>query len=260
MKEVPLPKSFLDFADALRMLAKSSLDATEIVTKWYALMDTTTPDVVTITVNGVTREVDNLAKMRKDFESGLSVDNPVVKGIRFVAPQTQGSTGATGSHGLYWNTAGENPYVDDIGWVGIFRDVYNDFRSVCMPDKEEVHLEFLKLAQVILLGTVRTPGVTPQDTLKLYVAAPSSSYVQSRTMAAAQYYTMTTLVNRNAGSILPDGSPEHAEGLPFTVQIYDSLGTLLYSKVLNPWKAVKLLMFTAPGQNTVNVQEIVYDI
>lgn len=256
MKEAAMPKAFLDFADALRMLSQCSLDATELVTKWDQITDTTTPAVVTITVNGATHNVDNLAKIRQDLTAGLSIDYPTVRGIEFVDRQSKGSAGPVTSYGLNWKDSGGIPYQDDSGYLGVYHSVCNDFYTACMPSKVDVTARFLELPKVVMLGAARETGVLPPDTLNLTVEAPTASFVQIGALDNQMYYTKVTFVNRNAGRILPDGSAEHAEGLPFTFSIFNVTGAQLYSKVLSSYESVTLLIYTAPGLSTVNIQEV----
>ena len=58
-----LPHNLVDFGNALKMLANSQADVTELVTKWDELIDTNTAKTVTIKLsNGVVHKIDNLAK------------------------------------------------------------------------------------------------------------------------------------------------------------------------------------------------------
>ena len=81
---VEIPHNVLDFADALHLLAQSQSDVSEIVTKWDLICDTTTARTVTVNINGTTMEVDNLAKIRQDLVSGLSLDNPTVTSLKLL--------------------------------------------------------------------------------------------------------------------------------------------------------------------------------
>lgn len=258
MTDVAMPKSFLSFADALRMLAQSSLDATEIVTKWDEITDVSTPRIVKITINGVTHEVPNIAKIRKDITEGLNSDYPEVQGLKIVTLQAHGSVDVGGYDGIVWHNDGGNPYRSGTGFIGVLAGLYNDFRSMCMPTTAEVRTQFLNLPKVMALGAATAPGITPQSVLNLYVTAPPRSLVSAKRITSDSYYTTVTFINRNFGRQLPDGTPEHGEGLPFTLNIYNVTGGLLYTKVLQPHRSVQLFMFAAPEQSTINVQEIIY--
>ena len=65
MKDINPPSSLLDFADALRLIAQSQSDVTELVVKWNEIMDTTSPTTVSVLVGGLVKQVDNLAKIRE---------------------------------------------------------------------------------------------------------------------------------------------------------------------------------------------------
>lgn len=260
MIDVAMPKSFLSFADALRMLAQSSLDATEIVTKWDEITNADIPSVVKITISGTTHEVPNLAKVRRDLAEGLSLDTPTVKMLKLSTYQASGTVDATGSYGANWKSAGSIPYRTDSGWLGVYRNVFNDFHSVCIPDKRNVAASFLELPRVVMMGVASAVGSPPQDTLDLHVSAPSAVFVQTNTLVNSAYYTTVLFVNRNVGALMSDGTPEHSEGLPVTLNIYDVSGTLLFTKVIAPKKSLHLYMFAFPNAGTVNVQEIVYGV
>lgn len=257
MIEAQLPNSFVDFADALRILSQCSLDATEVVTKWSELMNTTTPAIVSVTVNGVTFKVDNLAKIRRDIAAGLNVDVPRVRGVKLVDGKARGHLGPVESYGSVWKVAGDISYQDEPGYVGVYHGVFNDFYTACMPSKVDVTMKFLDLPKVVLMGAARAVGVLPPDMLNLTVTAPPRSLVQSEELVNTSYYTKVTFVNRNLGMALPDGTAEHAEGLPVRLKVFDSTGALVYERALSPHGSVNLLMFTSPGSGTVNVQEVV---
>lgn len=256
MKEVAMPEAFLDFADALRMLSQCSLDATELVTKWNQITDTTTPAQVTITVNGTTRTVDNLAKIRQDLVEGLSLDSPKVKDITFESFQANGGINAVMNYGSQYKQAGGIPYLDDPGYLGVHRGVYNDFYTVCLSDKASVSASFLELPKVLLLGVARNTEDVPPSVLNLTISAPTNTPVQQKQLVNTMYYTTVTFVNRNTGALLPDGTGEHMEGLPFTLNVYNTTGTLVYSRVLDAFASVTLLLYTAPGLSVINIQEL----
>lgn len=244
---VNIPHSVFDFADALRMLSESQGDVTEIVTKWDLICDTTIPRTVTVSVNGTTREVDNLAKIRQDLVEGLSLDKPTVSSVTFRGKQSnQGNINADRWSNKGW---GDLPWVsvtDAKGWIGSFRNTKNDFHSLCVVDRDSVvdgdsiKMDLLQMPKFAFLCAGH---------VTFTVSAPSVSYVQQGDLADTQYCTTTTFVNRWLdGNAAPLGVVQ--------LVVNDSVNDLLVVDI-PPGKSVCLAMWASAGQNIVNAQEII---
>lgn len=255
MTEVKLPQSLVDFSDALKKLYQSSEDATEIVTKWDEITNTDTPATVKVTISGVVHEVDNLAKIRQDLVEGLSLDNPTVSSVSFKSGPPYTSEGKQESTSWYCTgvapqSSGIYPYEDVDTVVGEFRNVYNDFRTLCLLNKATLDVNMLQLPGVVLLSAPSVEGQTRLDSFELTIRAPSASYAtQGKMTLERHYYTRVTFINTNTT-------------VPVTLNLYNATGSVVIPspRVIPSLKAVTYLVFAKPSQNTVNVQEVAYDI
>ncbi len=254
MTEVKLPQSLVDFSDALKKLYQSSEDATEIVTKWDEITNTDTPETVKVTISGVVHEVDNLAKIRQDLVEGLSLDNPTVRSVSFKAGPPYNSEGKQESTSWYCTSvapqsSGIYPYEDVDTEVGEFRNVYNDFRTVCLLNKATLNVDMLTLPGVVLLAAPSIEGQTRLDSFELTIRSPSADYItQGKMTSVRHYYTRVTFINTNT--------------VPVTLNFYNATGSVIIPspRVIPSLKAVTYLIFAKPNQDTVYVQEVVYDI
>ena len=242
---VEIPHSVFDFADALRMIAESQEDVTEIVTKWDMICDTTIPRTIPVNIGGTTREVDNLAKVRQDLVEGLSLDKPTVSSVTLRGQQSnQGNINADRWTSKGW---GVLPWTarESGEWVGAYRNTRNDFYSVCIVDRDSyasgsVQMGLLQMPKVAFLCV---------EHVVFTVSAPSASCVQQGDCADAQYCTTTTFVNRWLDST---GAPMGTVNLV----VNDSVNDLLTIHI-PPGKSVCLAMWAAAGQSVVNAQEII---
>lgn len=250
---VEIPHSLVDFADALKMLAQSQSDVTELVTKWDMLMDSETPGTVQITVGGVTHEVDNLAKVRQDLVQGLSLESPTVTSITFKGTRTNGKQSAVQSSGLAYIAENSDAFDPAEGMVGQVRNLRNDLRTLARTYTSRVDVSLVNMPRVICVGIVDTTGVDPVSTVDLYISAPSVNLVDSGVMTGyKQYYATVRFVNRNFGRL---ESP-NVSGNPVTVNLHDAMGTFTVSRTIPALGSVEYLVFAGAGQDTVNVQEI----
>lgn len=249
--------AFLNFADALKMLASSQSDVTELVTKFDELCDTTTPRTLTITVGGVEHTVDNLAKIRQDLVEGLSLDKPTVTEIVFRGRQASGDMDAAQWESRVVNDAGSNDFNTAATVTGAFRYVSNDFYTVCMPNRSRVDTNMLRLPRVALIGAVATAGETPVDTVDIYVSAPPAAMgTQDVIVGSSQYYTLVTFVNRNIGNGLGAIVPAKV-----TVKLHDQLDSFPpVVREIPPYGSATFLFFAGTGQSTVQIQEIVTSV
>ena len=254
MTEVKLPQSLVDFSDALKKLYQSSEDATEIVTKWDEITNTDTPATVKVTISGVVHEVDNLAKIRQDLVEGLSLDNPIVSSVSFKSGSPYPAEGTQDATTRYCTSvapqsSGAYPYEDVDTVVGEFRNVYNDFRTLCLLNKATLEVQMLQLPSVLLLAAPSIEGQTRLDSFELTIRAPGAGYAtQGKMTLERHYYTRVTFINTNT--------------VPVTLNLYNATGSVVIPspRVIPSLKAVTYLVFAKPSQNTVNVQEVAYDI
>lgn len=256
---IELPHSLLDFADALRMLADSQADVTELVTKWDELCDTVTPKTVTITVGGITHEVSNLAKIREDLVEGLSLDKPTVSLVKFRSRQASGMQSAGLRYGSVYHTDGTYPYNDRALYTGAYSNLVNEMRVVCMPDKvstqsSPIVASLQELPRVMFVGAVRNAGETPVSDMWLLVDAPAASLLQNNVLVNDYYCAQVTFVNRNLG----DGTGTIVPA-PVTVHLCTRDGNVI-TRAIPELKSVSYVFFAAPGRNTVLMQEIIPDI
>lgn len=252
---VEIPHSLLDFADAIRLLAESQSDVAELVTKWDELCDTTTPKTIKITVGGVVHEVDNLAKIRDTLVNGLSLDRPSVKSLRFYGAQSRADYSATRRYMRgYNNDSYEDAYGNIVVGEGVMETLANTLRTVVYPTKARLNLRLYDMPAVMLLGVSKSVGEMPIDTYDIYVSAPSALFSEDGSLLPIHYYTTTKFVNRNYGT----GNPIVYGDV--TINIHDATGKLTTTRVIPPNKCVEFLFFAAPGQDTMNFQELIPDI
>lgn len=250
-------RAVMTFADALKTLASSQADVTELVTKFDELCDTTTPRTVTITVGGVTHEVDNLAKIREDLVEGLSLDRPKVTGVVFRGRQASGDINASQWESRVVNDAGSNDFNTSALVTGAFRYVSNNFYTVCMPNKARVDTNMLRLPRVVIVGAVANAGENPVDTIDFYVSAPPAAMgTQDVIVGNAQYYALVTFVNRNFGNGLGAVVPAKV-----TIKLHDQLDSIPpIVREIPPLCSATYMFFAGTGQQTVQIQEIVNSI
>lgn len=247
---VEIPHSLLDFSDALRLLAESQSDVVELVTKWDELCDTTNPKSITITVGGVQHEVDNLAKIRQDLIQGLSLDNPRVSTLSFSQKRASAYYDATRRYMMTFNESDEDEFGAISPGSGVVETMRNVIRTIACPAESRLNVNLLDLPSVVFLGVPKNTGGTPIYTYDIYVKAPYSTEVEKTRMHAYHYYTVVKFVNRTIGTLSGD----------VTINLRNETGNLLSSKVISPLKYSEFLFFATPGQNTVNIQEMIPDI
>lgn len=234
---VTIPHSLTDFYDALRMLYESQGDVTEIVTKWDLICDTEVARTVPLDINGTTKLVDNLAKMRNDLVEGLSLDNPTVKSVTL--QDREGNSGNI-NYGRWFtriSSASNNPFEDRAR--GSFRNTNNDYFTARIPDHSPVTANLLDMPRFVFVGGSRG-AVTPITNFEIIVTAPSASYAQDDTFVDDQYCAMTTFVNMHTDAV--------------TLGINDGEAYTSYS--IQYKKSRTFLFFASAGMNKVNVQEI----
>ena len=251
---VQLPSSLVDFADALKTLVASQSDVTQLVTKWDEIVNTDTPRTVKITLSdGTEHSVDNLAKIRNDLIEGLSLDEPTVSALKFNQYRERGMIRANRWWGKAFHLDGENAFESGEGWIGAYRNLRNDFNSVCMPDKAVVRANMMQMPRIVYIGAVKDRGIDPVDTVDFYITAPSATYVTNDEMVPSHYDTMVTFVNRNFGRA---ENPNYA-GADVTVRLHDEQGTFTVERVIPPAHSATFILFAAPGLNTMNVNEVI---
>ena len=257
---VEIPHSILDFADAMRLLAESQGDVTELVTKWDELCNTTTPATIKVNVGGVEHEVDNLAKIRQDLISGLSLNTPTVKSLSFKDASRGSSSSGNGMmtaarrYAVLGHSSSQDPFGTDMIVDGYMETVWNMLRTVVCPAASRIDIPLYDIPKVLLLGVPKNTGDTPLDTYDFYITAPGAAYATQDIMAARQYYTTAKFVNRNYGT----GNPVVKGNV--TIRLHDATGNVNITRVIPPDRYVEYLFFAAPGQDTVNIQEMVPDV
>lgn len=252
---VEIPHNVLDFADALHLLAQSQSDVSEIVTKWDLICDTTTARTVTVNINGTTMEVDNLAKIRQDLVSGLSLDNPTVASLKLLEKSGggYGMVRPTHRYSVRPYTASNNLFGDGAGQSGMFESVYNVARTLAMPTKSLLELSLYELPSVMVLGWTPQAGTMPVENYEIRISAPDASYAEQGAMANSQYYATVKFANRNLGTTAP------IEYRPVTIKLCNATGGLLLETVISPLRTREFMFWAAPGQDSVNLYEIIPD-
>jgi hypothetical protein len=246
-----LPHNLVDFGNALKMLANSQSDVTELVVKWDELIDTKTPKTVTIKLSdGTVHKIDNLAKIRNDLIAGLSLDEPRVKGITFYSPYVHGGIRADSFFGQVYggevtNDASgiymSNPDAD--GMQGMRYGVHNVLRTCAMTQKTSGRLEMDDLPDVLFLGATWITNSSAPDNFTLTLVSPRAAYVQRNEMTGSvQYCGRTTLINQS--------------NAPFTFKVLDATGAVKYNRVIPAYGCVSCVFWAACGQDTVNFREI----
>lgn len=251
---VEIPHSLLDFADALRLLAESQSDVAELVTKWDELCDTTNPKSIKITVGGVEHEIDNLAKIRQDLIKGLSLENPEVTTLKFHSYRARALYESTRRFLQTFNETDENNYGVVTPGSGEVETMNNVLRTVVCPAKARMDLNLLEMPDTMFLGVPKTAGEAPIDTYDIYVKAPLALNVEQDKMRPYHYYTYTKFVNRNFGT----GNPIVYNDV--TINLHDETGRVTVTKVIPPGRYAEFVFFATPGQDTMNIQEMVPDI
>lgn len=253
---VNLPPSVVDFAAALKMLADSQGDISEIVTKWDLICDTTTPMTVTVELSDGVHEVDNLAKIREDLVKGLSLSDPSVNSLKLTTkygPDTAFLTAGMQTYmtrfdGSDSDSSFQDAYEKYAGNRGIIRNMRNTFYSCCMAQKPEIHVSLFDLARVVWLGFPPSQGESPITEYDFYVTAPEVRevlYASDR-----QYCTMVTFVGARTdftGTTLDT----------VTLHIYNSdNGQSVLDYTIPYGNTITLLMWAYPGQNSVAVLKV----
>lgn len=250
MKDIIPPSSLLDFADALRLIAQSQSDVTELVVKWNEIMDTTSPATVSVLVGGLVKQVDNLAKIRESIVKGLSLDKPTVSEVHYRGIQVSSRQTATTTYSKAHDLVGQNPYDPTVVvQKGAVRNVYNDYQTVVIAATPDVSVSLFELPKVMLVGAIPRDGVAPVTTLNLHITPPGA--ITSNTAdnyASNQYSAITKFVNRYGGDV--------------TINFYDATSTLYQTKVIPAFRTVEFLFFAAPGQTAngspiYNLQELI---
>jgi hypothetical protein len=250
MKDIIPPSSLLDFADALRLIAQSQSDVTELVVKWNEIMDTTSPATVSVLVGGLVKQVDNLAKIRESIVKGLSLDKPTVSEVHYRGIQASSRQTATTTYSKAHDLVGQNPYDPTVAvQKGAVRNVYNDYQTVVIPTTSDVLVSLFELPKVMLVGAITRDGVAPVTTLNLHITPPWAITANTADIYASnQYSAITKFVNRYNGNV--------------TINFYDATSTLYRTKVIPAFRTVEFLFFAAPGQTAngspfYNLQELV---
>jgi len=253
---INVPHAIVDFAAALKLLAESQSDVSELVTKWDLICNTYTPMTVDITLSNGVHKVDNLAKIRNDLIKGLSLKNPTVVEIKYRTNERDyGRQTASQLIGNSWYAVGENPFdANSSGWKSCLRFLDNDVRSVCFPDTGDIHADLMGMPRVVVLGVPVGNG-QPVTEVTIHLSAPSANWASDNLIGGdKQLYAVTMFVNRNFGGY---GSAAIAyPGNPVTLHVYDATGVRLFTREIPPAKCVSYMFFAGPGQNTVNFHEL----
>ena len=246
-----LPHNLVDFGNALKMLANSQSDVTELVVKWDELIDTNTPKTVTIKLSdGTVHKIDNLAKIRNDLIAGLSLDEPKVKNITFSDKYVHGGIRAGSYFGQVYGGDSKNDesgiYMcnpDADGMTGMRYGVQNVIRTCAMTQKTSGRLEMDDLPELLFLGATWINNSSAPDNFRLTLVSPRAAYVQRNEMTASvQYCGRTTLINQS--------------NAPFTFKVIDATGAEIYNRVIPAYGCISCVFWAACGQNTVNFREI----
>lgn len=253
MEQIKLPQNFVTFADAIKILYESQRDVTELVSKWDDIVNTDTPGTVDITLSsGVTKKVDNLAKIRNDLVKGLGLDEPTVRAIHFNGYRSKSTVTGMTQYGIEYKdgTSGNSPLFGDQ--FGGYRNIWNTMYSVCLPKSNNITLSLHNVPRIIMLGVNVFDGqqnVYITD-YTINITAPPNSYITSGVMANEQYCTLVTFINRNFGA-----DPTNVIHGQVTLRIKS--GTFEVSRKIDPDKSVTYALFAAPGADVVNAHEIV---
>ena len=246
-----LPHNLVDFGNALKMLANSQADVTELVTKWDELIDTNTAKTVTIKLsNGVVHKIDNLAKIRDDLVKGLSLDTPKVKSITFSDKYVHGGIRAGSYFGQVYGGESKNDesgiYMcnpDADGMTGMRYGVQNVLRTCAMTQKESGRLEMDDLPELLFLGAVWQNFSVAPTAFTLTLISPRTAYVSRNEMThSSQYCGKVILVNQSDSD--------------FTFTVINETGAQIFTRVIPPKGCVPCIFWAACGQNTVNFREI----
>lgn len=254
-----VPSAILDFSQALAMLVNSQGDITTLITKWDQITNTDSPATVDIELSdGTVHTVDNLAKIRNDLIAGLSLDEPTVKSLKFQGVRENGISRATIQTGLGWHGSDEYAFDKYPGFAGVYRNLVNDFRTVCIPNQSRIELGLLELPRIILLGAQYAEDADPISELTVDLSAPSRAYAEQGLLSDNRhYYTMVTIVNRYTSAT----GTASQDGYPVTVHWVtgDGVNLVSYDRTIKPKCSASFLMFAPAGGSIVNIQEIVSD-
>lgn len=253
---VNVPPAIVDFAAALKMLADSQGDISEIVTKWDLICDTTTPRTVTVELSDGVHEVDNLAKIREDLVKGLSLSDPSVNSLKLTTKYGPDTAFLTAGRQTYMtrfdgsdsDSSFHDAYEKYAGNRGIIRNMRNTFYSCCYAQKPDIHVGLFDLARFIWLGYPASSSDAPISTYNLYISAP----VVNETLYASgrQYCTEVTFVGARADF---NGNSQGSVTLRI---IHSDDGQLVDEFTIPYGGTVTLLIWAYPGQNAVAVLKI----
>lgn len=247
-----LPTSLVDFGTALRMLADSQSDVTEIITKWETLFDMETPRTVEVTLSdGTVHNIDNLAKMREDLIAGLSLDEPKVKQLKMSSPYVKGGIRGNAWYGLHYGGESKNDetgmYLDNPdagGFMGMRYGVQNVLRTCAFVDKATGTISMEEMPEMIIVGGFHKQGQVIPLTYELTLVAPGLDNVARGEMVTdVQYCGRVMFVNQNQES-------------DFKLAVKDSVGSVLYTRDIPANKCIECAYWAAVGQGSVMFREI----
>lgn len=237
-----LSSNLVDFGTALRMLADSQRDVTELVTKLDLLVNTTTPMTVDIELTSGTVTVDNLAMIKKELTATANNSAPIVQSMTalssdgkqrmFVTPKDVSSRAVLVPVDSF-NDA-------DTGMSGFSMGMRNTARTVVIAEETEAHVSLLDLPEVLLVGTRWMDGDVPHSALKINMmpfTGDSKKFVTDR-----MYYTTMTVVNKSAAV--------------FTVTIADKFGASVKVDSIPANGSIQYLFYSYPNKDTANVAVI----
>lgn len=249
-----LPASFVDFASALKILADSQADITELVTKWDEITDTTSPKTVKVSLSdGTYHSVDNLAKIRNDLVAGLSLDTPTVKTITVTTAQSSSRIRSSDQSCQVWHGDGVDNFDAVNGFSGVYKNTRNEVRTACFPASSTLNVSLEDMPRVVMVGA-KISEDTLIDTVTINVSPSNLAFTEQNLMAASKhYYALVTFVNRNFGN-----DPSVMAGAPVTVILKSADITI--SRTIPPYMSVTYMMFGTPGGTVVNMHELVPDI
>lgn len=251
-----LPSSFVDFSEALRMLANSQGDITEIVSKWADITNADTPSMVTITLSDGTGpyEVPNLAKIRSDIVAGLSLDEPTVNALHFKGYRMHKTISGNVQYGNTWHDSYSDSFDSFEGYTAFYGNLRNDFRTICFPSSGSLSVTLLDIPRIVLLGAETRVGVPILDDVTIEIAPPPMSMVTNGSLVAEkQYCTMVTFVNRNFGSQAQGYNTETGYPVKLSLILGDNV-EFVYD--IEPRKCLTLILFAPAGGTIVNVHEV----
>ncbi len=236
---IGVPSNVVDFGTALRMLADSQRDVTELVTKLDQLVNTTTPMTVDINLTGGTVSVSNLAQIKKDLMDVASNSAPIVNSLTALSSDGKQKLRVTPkdiSSRVLLNPNGSFNDQDN-GSAGFYTGVRNTLRTVVVAEETIANVSMLDLPEVLLAGVRWDDRQTPHSTLKINVQpfiGDSDKFVSDR-----MYYTTMTVVNRSASN--------------FSMTVADKFGTPVLVNIIPANGSIEYLFYSYPNKDTPNV-------